>query len=113
MPRFSTQRKISQILWYIHGFSLLMVIVLFFLKWTIGIIALVVFLVLFFVTQTVEKAFVHELRRYTITLTQRVKKAAKEAARDLPIGMLLYNDEGIIEWHNPFIGRMLDKESVV
>jgi c-di-AMP phosphodiesterase-like protein len=31
----------------------------------------------------------------------------------LPIGIILYNDEKRIEWHNPFVAKMLGQDSVI
>lgn len=31
----------------------------------------------------------------------------------LPIGIILYNEEKRIEWHNPFVAKMLGQDSVI
>ncbi|MEO3945753.1 DHH family phosphoesterase [Gorillibacterium sp. CAU 1737] len=60
-----------------------------------------------------EKAFRRELNRYAATLSQRIKKAGSVVLQEMPIGIILYDEEKRIEWHNPFVGQILGKESVI
>lgn len=112
MPKFLTNRWHGQHILWGFIFMLLLVIVLFFYEWVIGIIALVGLGGLVYYSSVAEKAFREEFSQYIMTLSHRVKKAGKEAVRQMPIGMLVYNEDGVIEWHNPFVGKMLEKDSV-
>jgi cyclic-di-AMP phosphodiesterase len=47
------------------------------------------------------------------TLSFRMKKVGEEAFFELPIGILLINDQYKIEWANPFVTNMLDVESLI
>ncbi|MBJ6361664.1 DHH family phosphoesterase [Paenibacillus sp. GCM10012307] len=60
-----------------------------------------------------ERAFRRDLRAYLNTLSYRVKKAGNEVISELPFGIVLYNDEKIVEWHNPFVAEMLGGESFI
>lgn len=82
-------------------------------NWLAGVLALIPLAGLVFFMWKAEKAFTKDLYVYISTLSHRVKKAGNEVIHQLPIGIIIYNDDQNIEWHNPFIAVMLDKPSVI
>jgi c-di-AMP phosphodiesterase-like protein len=113
MPKFLLNRWHGQhILW---TFILLIILsfVLTIYAWYLGLIAFVASLALSIIMLRAEKAFRRDLNHYIGTISHRVKKASSEVMNELPIGMLLYNDEKIIEWHNPYVSKMLQKDSLI
>jgi c-di-AMP phosphodiesterase-like protein len=82
-------------------------------QWQLGIISLVGCGVLSYYTLLAERAFRSELTEYIAALSHRVKRAGNEVIHELPIGILLYNEDRTIEWHNPYIGRMVERESLI
>jgi c-di-AMP phosphodiesterase-like protein len=96
-------------------FALLVIlsIVLLTYQWLLGAIALVLCGLMAFYTLRAESAFRKELNGYIATISHRVKKAGTEVMNEMPIGMLLYNEEKIVEWHNPYVGKMLGRDSVI
>jgi c-di-AMP phosphodiesterase-like protein len=113
MPKFLLKR------WHgLHSvWTFLLLVILSFIvfayQWLIGLVSLAIAGLLAFYTLQAETAFRKDLNTYIATISHRVKKAGTEVMNELPIGMLLYNEEKVIEWHNPFIGKMLGKESVI
>lgn len=113
MPKFLVRR------W--HGFhmiaaavlSALFILIIFFYEWVIGVLALIPFGGLIYYIVKAEKAFQRDLKEYILTLSHRVKKAGSGAIQHLPIGMVLYNEEKRIEWHNSYMAALLGKESAV
>lgn len=82
-------------------------------QWQLGIISLVGCGVLSYYTLLAERAFRSELTEYIAALSHRVKRAGNEVIHELPIGILLYNEDRTIEWHNPYIGRMVERETLI
>jgi c-di-AMP phosphodiesterase-like protein len=113
MPKFLLKR------WHgLHSvWTFLLLVILSFIvfayQWLIGLVSLAIVGLLAFYTLQAETAFRKDLNTYIATISHRVKKAGTEVMNELPIGMLLYNEEKVIEWHNPYIGKMLGKESVI
>lgn len=60
-----------------------------------------------------EKAFRKQLGEYMETLSHRVKRASHDVITELPVGILLYNEDRHVEWHNPFVARMFGVETAV
>lgn len=97
------------------SFALMLVLTaaLFLFHWVAGLAALLLDGLLVYYTLLAEHSFEKELYAYLGTLSHRVKRASHEVIHELPIGIVLYNEEKVIEWHNPFVAAMAGKESVI
>ncbi|MFA9556262.1 DHH family phosphoesterase [Evansella sp. AB-rgal1] len=100
-----------------HVLALLFISVVFigiltYIQWQIGLLG---FLCLAFVTYLMSQAkkeFEEGLSDYVSTLTYRVNKAGEEAVTSLPIGILLYNENHQIQWVNPFVTNLFEKDCI-
>lgn len=113
MPKFLLNRWHGlHIVW---GFLLMivLVIVLAVYEWKIAVVALFLCGAVAYYTLIAEKAFQKDLNIYVATLSHRVKRASNEVIHELPIGILLFNEEKSIEWHNPFVAKMTERESLI
>ncbi|WP_270166992.1 DHH family phosphoesterase [Paenibacillus sp. SYP-B4298] len=81
--------------------------------WVAGAVGLLLVLGAGIFTLYAERAFRKELRSYLNTLSYRVKKAGNEVISELPFGIILYNEDKVIEWHNPFVAEMLQGDSFI
>ena len=54
-----------------------------------------------------------EMEEYISTLSYRVKRVGEEALMEMPIGIMLINDEYFIEWANPFLSSYFDEDTLV
>jgi cyclic-di-AMP phosphodiesterase len=54
-----------------------------------------------------------EMEEYIATLSYRVKRVGEEALMEMPIGIMLINDEYYIEWTNPFLASCFDVDTLV
>lgn len=62
-----------------------------------------------FLTQYEEK-----LSQYIMNLSYRIKRGEQEAIIRMPMGIILYNNEFVIEWINPYIqNHVTDEESLI
>ncbi len=113
MPKFLLNRWHG--LHIVSGLILmiLLIVAFFFYEWKLGVTGLILCGALTYYTLIAEKAFRKELNDYVATLSHRVKRAANEVINELPIGIVLYNEEHVIEWHNPFVGKMLERDSLI
>ena len=104
--------------WYglhiIMAFVLCMIFIgaLSFYNWIFAVIGLLLLIGLGFIILREERAFQRDLYRYIGTIGHRVKKAGDEVLTKVPMGVLLYNEEKRIEWYNPFMLSMTEKESL-
>lgn len=113
MPNFLLKR------WYgyrtVWAFLLLLVLTAFVTayNWPLGLISLcLVFAVVLFMLQA-ELKFRRELADYTSTLSYRVGSIEGEVTNRLPFGLLLYDSDRNIEWHNRQVSQLFGLETAV
>ncbi|WP_216831644.1 DHH family phosphoesterase [Alkalihalobacterium elongatum] len=106
MPKFLMKR------WHgYHVISLFTVAVLFigiltYYQWQLGIIGFFLLGVLLIYTIQARISFEQQLEDYISTLSYRINKAGEEAVTKLPVGILLYNEENVVQWVNPYINQI-------
>ncbi|QKS73095.1 DHH family phosphoesterase [Paenalkalicoccus suaedae] len=112
MPKFLMKR------W--HGYHVVILFAIAFLvtgglmsfDWRLGLAGFVALVAMLFFTVRARVQFERELSAYLSTLTYRVNKAGEEAVTKLPIGMLLYNEDLLIQWTNPYIQKMTESDLI-
>ncbi|CAG7643265.1 Cyclic-di-AMP phosphodiesterase GdpP [Paenibacillus solanacearum] len=113
MPKFLLKRWHGMHIVWIYALLTLLIFILFLYQWQISVVALVLAGTLGYFTLKAEQAFRKDLNHYVATLSHRVKRAGSEVIHELPIGILLYNEEKVIEWHNPFVAKMTGTDSLI
>lgn len=113
MPKFLTKRWHGYHVITLFVIALLFAGVLFSYNWFIGVGALVLLSLGAFMAVKLEVMFQRELKDYLSTLSHRIKKVGDEALTEMPIGILLYDEEYRIEWVNSFITSIVGNEALV
>src|SRR5690606_33110278 len=60
-----------------------------------------------------EKRVYEETEKHIETLSYRVKKVGEEALLEMPIGILLVNENFDIEWANPYMTTELEYDTLI
>lgn len=97
MPKFLLKRWYGMHMVLALSFSLLLLGILTLHHWMYGAIGIICLIGLILYALQAEKGFQRDLRLYLATVTHRVKKAGEGVIQELPIGILLYNEEKAIE----------------
>lgn len=113
MPKFLVQR------W--HGMHNVWALALIFLLtaaltwfyWPLGIVALVAGGAVGAFSLFAERAFRKEWNDYVLTLSSRIRGIGTEVIGGLPFGLILYNEDKEVEWHNGFISKIMERTSAV
>ncbi|MCY7475255.1 DHH family phosphoesterase [Paenibacillus larvae] len=113
MPKNLLKRWHGQYILWTYGLLLGISLIMFIYQWVLGAAFLLVTAVLFYFSIKAESVFREDLDEYVSTLSYRVKKAGSEVLTELPVGILLYDEDHKVEWNNPYVTRMLGKESVI
>lgn len=72
---------------------------------------LTVFLLLFL--YLAEKKLHEDVQKYVTTLSYRLQKVGEETLQELPVGILLYNKEYVVEWANAYLTSYFEEETLV
>ncbi|WEG12806.1 DHH family phosphoesterase [Pullulanibacillus sp. KACC 23026] len=82
-------------------------------NWILGIVGLVVFIVSAYLANVYKNREKQDLEAYVSTLSHRVKKVGEEALLEMPIGILLYSDQQVIEWMNHYLVSITGEKSLI
>ena len=82
-------------------------------EWILGIIGFILTGVVVYYTMRAEKVFRDDLHEYIMTLSHRVKHAGNAVIHELPIGIILYSEDQMIDWHNPYVAKLFGNESII
>lgn len=113
MPKFLITRWHGMHQIWAFVLMALMTVALAWFEWLLGLLALLLTGAVGVYAVLAERAFRKDLKSYLGTLSYRVKKAGNDVVSELPFGIILYNEERTVEWHNPYIAAILERESVV
>ncbi|HLQ70280.1 MAG TPA: DHH family phosphoesterase [Bacillota bacterium] len=114
MAAESNKPKISRHLIVIYVVSLFFLIVIWYFQWVLGLMMTFLLAASFYYSLRKERIQTHETEKYIATISHRVKKVGKEALLEMPIGIILFNEDYFIEWTNPYMGEFTDEgESLV
>lgn len=105
--------KLGRSLWVIYLLSIILLSVIWYYQWIIGLVmTLLLATVIYYSIRTVRK-LQSETEAYISTLSHRIKRVGEEALLEMPIGILLYNEDYSIEWANPYMNRFTEDDTLV
>lgn len=81
-------------------------------EWAGGIF-IILFGALFVYAWVTEKRVYEATEKHIETLSYRMKKVGEEALLEMPIGILLVNENFDIEWANPYMTSMLEYDTLI
>lgn len=113
MPAFLEKRSIRYPFYGLIGVTVVLLIVLSFYNWTLTVAGLILMLFPLYYMFVVDRRQRKEMEEYIATLSYRVKRVGEEALMEMPIGIMLINDEYYIEWTNPFLASCFDEDTLV
>lgn len=112
MPEFLLKRWHGYHIIALFAVAVIFIGILTIFEWIFGIVGFICLGVILIYTVQAKNTFVKELEEYISTLSYRVNKAGEEAVTKMPIGMLLYNEEKIIQWVNPMVTTFIEQECI-
>ncbi|CAM4100759.1 DHH family phosphoesterase [Mesobacillus thioparans] len=113
MPSYLERRQIRYPLYGLMAVTLVLIGFLSFYNWLIGAAGFILTGLLIYLIFQVNHKIKEETEEYISTLSYRVKKVGEEALMEMPIGIMLINDDYYIEWTNPFIASCFNEDSLV
>jgi c-di-AMP phosphodiesterase-like protein len=113
MPKFLVQR------W--HGMHIVWALVLIFMltvvlawyQWLFGLLGLVLGGGVAAYGILAERAFRKDLNDYVLTLSYRIKSVGNDVIGHLPFGIIIFNEDKEIQWHNAFVASVIGRPTIV
>lgn len=113
MPPFLEKPTSRYPFYGLIGVTVVLIIILFLYNWVLSLAGLLLtFLPVYYLVVLGQRQR-KEMEAYISTLSYRVKRVGEEALLEMPIGIMLINEEFYIEWANPFLSLCLDEGILV
>jgi c-di-AMP phosphodiesterase-like protein len=112
MPTFLEKRSIRYPFYGLTGISVVLLIILFMYNWILSVAGLLAIILPIYYMFSIDRRQRKELEDYIATLSYRIKRVGEEALLEMPIGIMLINDEYVIEWTNPFLASCFDEDTL-
>ncbi|MCY8231213.1 DHH family phosphoesterase [Priestia endophytica] len=113
MPIFQKKHIIRLPFYLLYSFALIITAIITYENWYVGAAGFAVLLGMLYLYIKMERMIMTELEAYISTLSHRVKKVGTEALMEMPIGIMLFNDDYQIEWTNSFLASCFAEETLV
>ena len=113
MPSYLKKQAVRYPIYALVSVSVIIVGILAYYNWIFALLASLLFVTFFFLIMLIVNAVRKETEVYISTLSYRLKRVGEEALLEMPVGILLFNDEFVIEWANPFMTKSLQEDSLV
>jgi cyclic-di-AMP phosphodiesterase len=113
MPQYLEKRHFRYLLYGLIGLSFVLLSFLTYYNWIIGLIGFAIMFLPYYLIFELDRKQRKEVEEYISTLSYRVKKVGEEALMEMPIGIMLINDEYFIEWANPFLASSFDEDTLI
>ncbi len=95
------------------GLTIVLLSLLAYYNWLFGLLAIILTAIPYYFVFSFSRQQRKEAEEYISTLSYRVKKVGEEALMEMPIGIMLFNDDYQIEWTNPFLSSFLQEDKLV
>lgn len=112
MPSFLKERSIRSPLYALYTVMLVFVGVFIYYNWIIAVIGFLVASGLFYLALQKNILQQQQTEEYIANLSYRLKKVGEEALLQMPIGIMLINDDYYIEWTNPFLASCFAEDTL-
>ncbi|MGE8204794.1 DHH family phosphoesterase [Heyndrickxia sp. NPDC080065] len=113
MPSYFNNRMVRYPLYGLLAVSLALLAIIAFYHWWITVIGLLLIGALFYLAFFLEQKSNEAMEEYISTLSYRIKRVGEEALMEMPIGIMLINDDYFIEWTNQFMASCFNEETLV
>jgi cyclic-di-AMP phosphodiesterase len=114
MPKFLSKRwyGLHIILAFAYGLFAAGLLA-FYVHWSLGLLGLLILIAAVFFAIRNYNRTVREMEAFVRTLTHRIKKAGDEVINEMPLGIILLNEDKLIEWHNPYIQQITQNNELI
>lgn len=113
MPSYLEKRSLRYPILGLMGITVVLLGILAYFYWPLSIVGLLLTIIPFYYIFKIEYLRKMEAEKYISTLSYRVKKVGEEALMEMPIGIMLINDDYYIEWTNSFLASCFDEDTLV
>src|SRR5690625_1328858 len=113
MTNTKKRNHLSSHLWIIYLLATFLLVIVWYYHWVLGLVMSLLLVASFFYTFRTERILFNETEKYISTLSSRIEKVGEVALLQMPIGIILCNEEYEIEWINPFMTQFKAEDDLL
>ncbi|HLS60851.1 MAG TPA: DHH family phosphoesterase [Virgibacillus sp.] len=113
MSESQGKRIFSSHLWVIYSLSVILVIIIWINQWILGLVMTLLLVASFYYSLRTERILLNETEKYISTISHRLEKVGAETLLEMPIGIILFNEEYQVEWVNPYMNEFISGDTLV
>ncbi|MFN2744991.1 DHH family phosphoesterase [Bacillus sp. z60-18] len=113
MPNFYEKPLFRYPIYSLIIVTIISVLINLYFNWMAGAAGILILGVILYFLKRADSQIRKELDDYISTLSYRLKKVGEEALLEMPIGIMLFNDQYYIEWANPFMASCFNESTLV
>ncbi|MCY7779035.1 DHH family phosphoesterase [Bacillus haynesii] len=113
MPSFYEKPLFRYPIYSLIVVTIISVLINIYFNWVAGAAGVLILGVILYFLRRADSQIRKELDDYISTLSYRLKKVGEEALLEMPIGIMLFNDQYYIEWANPFMASCFNENTLV
>ncbi|MED2946275.1 cyclic-di-AMP phosphodiesterase GdpP [Bacillus subtilis] len=113
MPSFYEKPLFRYPIYALIALSIITILISFYFNWILGTVEVLLLAVILFFIKRADSLIRQEIDAYISTLSYRLKKVGEEALMEMPIGIMLFNDQYYIEWANPFLSSCFNESTLL
>lgn len=113
MPSFYEKPLFRYPIYSLIIVTIISVLINVYFNWVAGAAGVLILGVILFFLKRADSQIRQELDDYISTLSYRLKKVGEEALLEMPIGIMLFNDQYYVEWANPFMASCFSESTLV
>ncbi|EUJ26320.1 DHH family phosphoesterase [Listeria cornellensis] len=110
MSGFFQKRMLKYPLYGLIAVVLVLTVVTFYYKWWLAVLLFVAITSLIITLFFMENRLNKEVQEYISNLSYRIKRSEGEALVEMPMGILLYDENYNVEWFNPFMAKYFGQD---
>ncbi|MTV81446.1 DHH family phosphoesterase [Secundilactobacillus folii] len=113
LPEFLSNRRLRGIALFMIALSVAGIVLAFLFSWILGVLALAAVVTsLVFAFNTMNEIS-SDMNRYIADLSFRINRGEQEALIDMPVGVLIFGANDVIEWVNPYLQQYFGDQTVL
>lgn len=113
MPAYLKKRSNRYPFYGLLAVAVVLLFVLALYNWILSLGGLLILVLPVYYMFVIDQRQRKEMEDYISNLSYRVKRVGEEALMEMPIGIMLINDEYYIEWTNPFLASSFDEDTLI
>lgn len=113
LPTFFKNQRLGSMAALVSFIAVVGAILAWLVNWVVGIIWVILVVIALIVIFKTLQDLSEQTTHYIENLSYRINRGEQESIIQMPLGVMLFTDNGDIEWVNPYLQQLLGEQTIV